>query len=62
MPLEAAPESVDVVRVAEAGHEVRLRALQEADLIWKCGEYTPLMIASAAYDRVLGKGPRIKNM
>ena len=36
--LEAPPESVDVVRVPEAGHEVRLRALQEADLIWKCGE------------------------
>ena len=37
VPLEAPPESVDVVRVAEARHEVRLRALQEADLIWKCG-------------------------
>ena len=36
--LEAPPESVDVVRVPEAGHKVRLRALQEADLIWKCGE------------------------
>ena len=35
VPLEAPPESVDVVRVPEAGHEVRLRALQEADLIWK---------------------------
>ena len=38
VPLEAPPEPVDVVRVAEARHEVRLRALQEADLIWKCGE------------------------
>ena len=35
VPLEPPPESVDVVRVPEAGHEVRLRALQEADLIWK---------------------------
>ena len=54
VPLEAPPESVDVVRApAEAGHEVRLRALQEADLIWKCGEEERRI---HAIDRVLGRG------
>lgn len=33
--LETLSESVDVVRVPNAGDKVRLRALQKADLVWK---------------------------
>ena len=51
VPLEPPPEPVDVVRVPEAGHEVRLRALQEADLIWKCGEVGAERIQGRAKER-----------
>ena len=35
VPLKTLSESVDVVGVPKAGDEVRLGALQEADLVWK---------------------------
>ena len=37
VPLKTLSESVDVVGVPKAGDEVRLGALQEADLVWKEG-------------------------